>query len=63
MVDEFKLLHMKTSRDFKQKTTHRRADLQRFGEKQRAEADMIRRFIKKVGGPKDTIIICFGDGS
>jgi hypothetical protein len=61
-VMEYKLLHIDSIRKFKEEKIHRIQSLLRFSAKQRAEADMIRRFSEKVGSPLNTIIF-FGDGS
>ena len=58
-VVECKLTLDQARRKFKQRTLHRVAALRRYGLKQRAEADLIRRFKKKVGSPSNTIMYVY----
>ena len=55
-VVKLKVILDSARRDFKEKLMHRVAALKRYSMKQRAEADLIRRFTNKVGSPLTTIM-------
>ena len=57
-----KVKYIWVTRKYQEKKTHRVASFKSFSEKQKTEADLLCRFIKKVGGPNETAIY-FGDGS